>query len=196
MSLPVFKVNNLALCFQFALLLCIHNIFLTYSIRSNMLVIQIWEMLWLQVNLFHFLNLSHVQQWKIGFAPFGGLYGGYYFYAAEYHVYNRPMHAAFPPSFPSSPLCFLGGSLLTLQAFNTFLIQELCCWKCKSPAIYSHDPSTDVQLILVWCSVRSRCSAVHIWSSGLVWFVFPSKCATLFLEREKKKATRTLFPIP
>ena len=43
---------------------------------------------------------------------------------------------------PSSPL-FFGGSLLTLQAFNTFLTQELCCWKCKSPASYSYD-ITDV----------------------------------------------------
>lgn len=73
-----------------------------------MLVFQIWEMLWLQVNLPHSLHLSRVWQWKIGFAPLGGLCGRYYFYAAEYHVYNRPMHAAFPPDFPSSPLFWWG----------------------------------------------------------------------------------------
>lgn len=130
--------------FYFALLIRILNVIATYNIRLNVLVIQVWEMLWLQVNLFHSVNLSHAQQWKIGFAPFGGLNGGYYFYAAEYHVCNRPMHAAFP-LFPLIPSFFWWeGSLLTLQAFNTFLTQELCCWKYKSPASYSHDDITDM----------------------------------------------------
>lgn len=43
---------------------------------------------------------------------------GYYLYAAEYHVCNRPVHAAFA----LLPFHLFAGGLFTLEALHSFLI--------------------------------------------------------------------------
>lgn len=79
------------------------------------------------------------------------------------------MHAAFPP--------YVFWSLLTLQAFNTFLAEELCCWKCcLQPVTLMILLMCDSFLCDVVCS--GVCSASHIQS--LFCFAFKTCYRFLF----------------
>lgn len=150
---------------------------LTYSITLAVLAIPIREMLcyrWI-------VRSSFVPGLAVrtGFAPFGRLEGVTLTLLSVTSVIDPCMQ-------PSRPGCF--GSLLTWQACNTFLTQELCCWKCKSLSSYSHDV-TDVWLIPCGVLCRSLCRGSILRVRGF----FPVRPVNSFLWPGGGGVIRTLI---